>query len=115
MAFRVQVTPRAQADVRAIHNYLLGESPQAALGFIEGTRRVVADLCYFPRRHPLIPERVLRDREIRHALCWGYRVIFEIREDTCDVLTIRHAARRPVGRDDLGTASASDHPDVAAE
>ena len=101
MAYTVQVTPQAQADIRLIHQFIRTESPQAAHAWLDGINRAIADMTMFPRRHPRIPESMFAPREPRHALLWNYRVIFEIEGEVCTILTIRHAARRPVSGHDL--------------
>jgi mRNA-degrading endonuclease RelE of RelBE toxin-antitoxin system len=96
MAYRVDITARAERDLADIYGRIQAEnSPQAAKWF-NGVARAMYSLEHYPKRAPITPE----NRELRH-LIYGkkprvYRIIFKIDEKTSTVYVLH--IRAP-GRD----------------
>ena len=96
MAYRVEITARAESDLADIYGRIQAEtSPQAAKWF-NGMARAMTSLEKYPKRAPFTPE----SRGLRHFL-YGrkpkvYRIIFKIDEKTSTVHVLH--VRAP-GRD----------------
>jgi len=96
MAYRVEITARAERDLADIYGHIHAESsPQAATWF-NGMAKAMIGLEQYPKRAPITPE----NRGLRHLL-YGkkpnvYRIIFKIDEKTSAVFILH--IRAP-GRD----------------
>lgn len=101
MAYRVDITERAERDLESIYSTIgADDSPQAAAWF-NGLERAILSLDEHPSRGALIPE----GSGLRHLL-YGrkphvYRIIYAVdgRDSRVTVLHIRHGARGEVGDD----------------
>jgi plasmid stabilization system protein ParE len=102
MAFRVELSDRAQADIAAIYDWLLSQQAgQAGERWFLALREAIASLSTLPTRCPLSPESGELPVEIRQLL-YGrkphvYRILFTIERDVVQILHIRHGRRRPLG------------------
>jgi plasmid stabilization system protein ParE len=67
----------------------------------DGLWDAVDSLAELPERCALVPEPKLRAKRVRHLLYgWGrqvYRIIYQVRDERVEILTIRHGRRRPLG------------------
>jgi toxin ParE1/3/4 len=107
MAYRVDITERAERDLERLYFIIEADSSEQARVWFNGLESTVLNLDEHPARGALIPE----GGGLRHLL-YGrkghrYRVIYAIDEasSTVTVLHIRHGAR---------DAFAPDEPDVEA-
>ena len=88
MAYRVEITARAESDLADIYGRIQAEtSPQAAKWF-NGMARAMFSLEHYPKRAPFTAE----SRGLRHLL-YGkkanvYRIIFKIDEKTSTVYVV---------------------------
>ena len=95
MAYRVDLTARAERDLRHLYQTINARDSAQARAWFTGLERAILGLDEHPARHPAIPE----DASLRHVLYGGrrnvYRVIYAIDEpnQTVTVLHIRHGAR----------------------
>jgi plasmid stabilization system protein ParE len=99
MAFAVEVSERASAEIDLIYQELAERSPAFAERWYGGLMRTLESLRDHPRRCTRVHE-LSHHGEVRRAL-YGkgrnqYRVIFSIEGATVRILRLRHAARRPV-------------------
>jgi plasmid stabilization system protein ParE len=87
----IQWTETARADLRAIHAYVARDSRVYARRLVDRIRKSVGRL----RRFPESGARVLEwDRpDVREVLAGNYRVIYRLRNNTVQVLTVIHGAR----------------------
>jgi toxin ParE1/3/4 len=98
MAYRVELTLRAERDLDYLYERISADDSPAAARWFNGLEEVIDTLERFPRRCPIAPESRRSKRRLRHLLYGAkrdvYRVIFEIEESrkTVRILTIRHAA-----------------------
>lgn len=103
MAYRVEITARAERDLISLYEYINAQSSDAANKWYLGLRSVILSLKQLPHRNPLTRE----DRRLRHLLYGSrpdvYRIIYKVskREQKISVLHIRHSARRSFRRSDL--------------
>ncbi|MGO9257290.1 MAG: type II toxin-antitoxin system RelE/ParE family toxin [Bryobacteraceae bacterium] len=102
MAFRVEITPRAEQDADSILGWLLSQhAGEAGLQWFLRLQAAIASLADFPKRCALAPENASVPFEMRQLL-YGrkphvYRILFTIQGDVVYVLRIRHGRRQPVG------------------
>jgi plasmid stabilization system protein ParE len=103
MAFRVELSDRAQGDVAAIYDWLRSQQAgQAGERWFLALREAIASLSTLPTRCPVSPESGESPVEVRQLL-YGrkphvYRILFTIERDVVEILHIRHGRRRPHGQ-----------------
>jgi toxin ParE1/3/4 len=98
MAYRVEITGRAQRDLALIYQRIEAETSAQAARWFGGMEKAILSLEEYPRRAPFTPE----DHALRHVL-YGkkpsvYRIIYEIEDDPSTVYVLHI---RPPGRDTL--------------
>lgn len=98
MAYRVELTDRAERDLRRLYRDIAAANSVLAAAWFNGLETAILGLSDIPHRCPPAPE----DNRLRHLL-YGrkgrtYRVIFRVTEDSrvVTVLHIRHWARAPL-------------------
>ena len=98
MPFRVELTARAEADLRHIFQFIhAGDSDAAAIWF-NGLEELVFSLANLPYRGPLTEH----DAQLRSVLYGNkphvYRILYRIddRSERVVIRTIRHGARKPL-------------------
>jgi plasmid stabilization system protein ParE len=102
MAFRVEYSAEAEADLDSILEWLISQyAGEAGLRWFEGLEEAVASLSKMPLRCPLAPENKRFTFEVRHLL-YGhkphvYRIIFTIEGERIVILHIWHGRRQPLG------------------
>lgn len=100
MAYRVIITPRAEADLQAIYRYYQKAAPQAARAWLKGMRRTIKTLTKYPERGRLAQESHFFREPIRELL-YGrgnrgtYRILYTVRGSAVFVLHIRHGSMLP--------------------
>lgn len=107
MAFRVELAPRAFADLDSIAGYIRKrESFEAAEKWFNGILGAIESLGEMPQRCPVAEESRDLGREVR-VLLFGrknrtYRVFYAIHGTrTVQVFHVRHWARRTPGGDEI--------------
>ena len=88
---QVRWTPQAADDLEAICLFIARDAPQVAALFAHRAIRATDRLENFPRLGRVVPELQL-DR-IREIILGNYRIIYRIRQDDVQVLTVHHGAR----------------------
>ena len=108
MTFRVEVTARAERDLRHIFRHIAADGSVAAGEWFNGLEALVLNLAEHPLRGASVPE----DPRLRQVL-YGrrphvYRIIYAVQEGSglVHVLHIRHGAREALGP---GDALPEDH------
>ncbi len=100
MAFRVEISLRAEQDAESILEWLLSEKTgRVGIDWFLALDDAFASLSEFPERCPIAPESARFHVEVRQLL-YGrkphvYRILFTIAADTVTVLHIRHGRRKP--------------------
>ena len=98
MAYRVELSRRAQQDIKDIHQRVSADDSTAAAGWFERLKDALDSLERFPRRCPIAAESRSYGTQLRHLLYGekrsGYRIIYQIDESRqlVNIVTIRHGA-----------------------
>ena len=88
----VRWTEQAVADLDDIHAYIARTSPRYATAVAARLVRAVEDVRPFPQSGRVVPE--LGDPAVREVIRGAYRVIYELRGDVLEVLTVFRASRQ---------------------
>lgn len=100
MGYKVEITEKAQEEVREAVRWIAQYSPdKAALWHFELMRKV-GSLEDFPARCPLAMEGKTHGQEMRSLIFDRYRILFIIDDETVYVLRVRHQAQDVVNPDD---------------
>lgn len=89
---RVIWTPRAQQRLQEIHDYIAQDQPANARRWIERILMRGEQLGEQPRSGRVVPE--YQRETIREIFEGDYRIIYRIRSQQVDVLTVRHGAQQ---------------------
>jgi toxin ParE1/3/4 len=98
MAYRVELTVRAEQDLHYVFERISADDSAAAALWYFGLEDAIRTLGSFPRRCPVAPESEKSKPELRHLLYGSkrdvYRVIYDIDEPRklVRVRAIRHSA-----------------------
>lgn len=87
----VRWTPQASDDLEAITNFITSDSPQYASLFAIDVLTCVERLVTFPRSGRMVPE--LNDPAVREIILGNYRIVYRVRQDIVELLTVYHGAR----------------------
>jgi addiction module RelE/StbE family toxin len=91
----IQFTKRSAADLRAIFDYIRGQSPQNASTYLRKMMTAIDSLEQFPYRYRALARGRSR-AGTRMLIVWPYLIYYRILEATriVRVLAIRHGARQ---------------------
>jgi toxin ParE1/3/4 len=101
MAYRVEITPEAEADLNECYLYIARSSPTNALRWWRRFYDVVERLSVIPEAFTLAPENDAVDFEVRQKLYGNYRILFTIEGSRVVILRLRHGARLPFPPDEF--------------
>lgn len=101
MAYRVEITPQAEADLDDCYRYIARDSQVNATRWWQRFYDVAERLAVWPEGCTLAPENEAVTFEVRQKIYGNYRILFTIAGERVVVLRIRHAARLPLSPDDL--------------
>ena len=87
----VKWTPQAADDLEGVTNFIAADSPQYASLFASDALAAVERLTAFPRSGRIVPE--VNDPAIREILLGHYRIVYRIKGDLVQILTVHHGAR----------------------
>jgi mRNA-degrading endonuclease RelE of RelBE toxin-antitoxin system len=98
MAYRVEVTRRAEMELQALYDRLSAEDSATGENWFNGLEEAIFSLERLPHRCPVAVESKIWGRTLRHLIYCpkhsGYRVIYEIDEvrRLVWIRTVRHGA-----------------------
>lgn len=107
MAYKVSLQERAKADIQNIYQYIEAYSYILAKKWFVDIKDKISSLSTMPYRYSIIPEVNLLGDELHQLVCGKrtacYRIIYRVIEQDKEVriLTVRHAARKPLDIEDL--------------
>ena len=85
-------TDRARRDLLAIGRYIARDDPAAARQWIERLRERAQQAAIAPHAGRMVPE--LQREDIREVFLRTYRMVYRVREQVIDVLTVFEGHRR---------------------
>jgi len=88
---RLRWTPQALDDIEAICKFIARDSDYFAHLFANKVIEKAKTLEAFPNAGRIVPES--NQEMIREIFHGSYRIIYRIREDEIEVLTVHHSAR----------------------
>lgn len=88
---KIKWTPQALEDIETIANFIARDSTYYAGIFTEKIFEAVEHLELFPESGQTVPE--LNRKEIREVILGNYRIIYRLKEDIVEILTVYHPAR----------------------
>ncbi len=105
MAWIVEITPVAEAQILEAYNWYEERNPEFADSWFRGLMNTIATLQEKPLRCNLAIEHEIFPEQVRQLL-YGkskniYRVLFTIRDTTVYILYVRHSSQAPITIDDL--------------
>ena len=88
----VRWTPQALDDLDSVCLYIARDSPYYANVFAGRAFEAADGLAQFPFSGRIVPEAA--KNSIRELIVGNYRLIYRVRSDLVEVLTIHHGARK---------------------
>jgi len=88
---RLVWAPQAIEDVEAIQAYVARDSPHYADLVVERIVAAVARLENYPLSGRVVPE--VADQSLREVIHASYRIVYRLRPDVVEILTVFHGAR----------------------
>lgn len=105
MAFQVEITPIAEAQIEQAYLWYRERNPDFADRWFRGLMNTIATLKEKPHRCALTTEHDIFPEEVRQLLYGkakkAYRVLFTIRVTTVYILYLRHGAQAPLTPEDV--------------
>jgi toxin ParE1/3/4 len=87
----VRWTPQAADDLESITEFISQDSPHYACLFATDVVEAVEQVANFPNLGRIVPER--NDPLIREILLGSYHIVYRLRAELVELLTIHHGAR----------------------
>ncbi|NUO08892.1 MAG: type II toxin-antitoxin system RelE/ParE family toxin [Candidatus Brocadia sp.] len=88
---KIKWTLQALEDVEAVVNFIKRDSRYYARMFAIKVFEAVDRLELFPESGRVVPE--LNRKEIREVIIGNYRIIYRIRDELVEILTVYHSSR----------------------
>lgn len=88
---QVRWTPQASDDLDAVVEFIAADSPHFAALFVMDVFGSVERLVDFPKLGRVVPE--MGDPVVREIILGNYRLIYRLRSDVAEVLTVYQGAR----------------------
>ena len=86
-------TPRARADLKAIHDYIAKDSRQNAQKVAREILHKADALAEPPRSGRTVPE--INDPDLREISAYSWRIIYHLRNERVFIVTLIHKRRQP--------------------
>jgi plasmid stabilization system protein ParE len=84
-------SPQAIADLSGICEYIARDSQHYARVVGERIFSVAESITAHPLQGAMVPEYLQED--LRERLCQNYRIVYRLRSDAIEIVTICHGAR----------------------
>lgn len=89
---RIIWAPQAIEDVETIRNFVARDSPHYAGLVVERIVAAVTRLASHPLSGRAVPEA--NDQSLREVIHGSYRVVYRLKPDVVEIVTVFHGARR---------------------
>ena len=86
---KFQLTSAAEQEFAEAGLFLLEESPQAALSFVDEITSTIEEIAEFPNRYPIYKD----DIRVKRTPIHPYSIFYQIRNDHVLILSISHDSR----------------------
>lgn len=95
-SFRIVVSPKASAEVVAIHTFIAQDSPQNAVGVTRTLFAAFDSLGQLPYRYRIFKTSKKTGRQIRVMPVPPFLIYYQVIDDerVVRVITVRHGAQR---------------------
>ena len=94
MQYSVELTARAEADLREIYQFIRQHGPANPDRWKAELDDKLASLEKYPEAFGFAPENEYSRLTIRQLLFGPFRILYEVQASSVFVLTIRHGARQ---------------------
>ena len=92
--YGIEWTQSANHDLKQAFDYISeAESPTRANYVVSGLIKAVETAVIFPTKHRVEP--LLNRRDVRFAVKWHYKILFQVKTNTILILRIFHTAQNP--------------------
>ena len=91
MAYKIKWSPQSSDDVVQIAEFISRDSMNYARIVVEKILESTRNLSEFPYSGRIAPE--LGIKTIRELLIYGFRLIYQVREDTILIVAVIHSRR----------------------
>lgn len=88
---KIKWTPQSLEDIEAVANFITRDSSYYARMFTINVFEAVDRLELFPESGRVVPE--LNRKEIREVIIGNYRIIYRVRNELVEILTVYHSSR----------------------
>ena len=88
---QVKWTAQAADDLDAIAEFIAADSPHFAGLFVMDILETAERLADFPESGRIVPE--VGDKTIREIISGSYRIMYRLRSETVEILTVFHGTR----------------------
>lgn len=88
---RIIWSPNASDDLESICEYIAIDSEYYARLFAKRVIKAIERLIVFPESGRIVPEYNLRN--IREIIYQNYRIVYRVKSETVEIVTIVHGAR----------------------
>ncbi len=91
MAYQIRWAPRAASDLEGICNYIARDSEYYAAFFAKKINGIIKAIPLFPEAGRIVPE--YRDKNLREKIYKNYRIVYRIKGELIEIVTICHGAK----------------------
>lgn len=87
----IRWTPQAAEDLVSIADFIAADSPHYAELLALDVLAAIERLAAFPKSGRIVPE--LENPSIREVIMGNYRIVYRLKKEVVEVLTVYHGAR----------------------
>ena len=92
MVKKIRWSPKAVDSFIEICNYISQDSEYYASIFAQKINSIIKNLPLFPQSGRIVPE--YQDKNLREKIFQNYRIVYRLKDDFIEVVTISHCARQ---------------------
>lgn len=92
MAKRIRWSPKAADSFEEVCDYISRDSKYYASIFARKVNAIIKNIPLFPKAGRIVPE--YRDENLRERIFQNYRIVYRLKKDIIEIVTISHSARQ---------------------